>query len=40
VFPWLGLAVSVADHLLIGSIFTAVSLARSFVLRRMFEALR
>lgn len=40
VFPWFGLAVSVAENLLIGAVFTAVSLARSYVLRRLFERLR
>jgi len=40
VFPIFGLTVSMADNLLIGSIFTGVSLVRSFVLRRLFEALR
>jgi hypothetical protein len=40
IFPLFGLALSVADNLLISSIFTAVSLLRSFILRRLFEALR
>jgi hypothetical protein len=40
IFPMLGLAVSVANNLIIGSIFTAVSLLRSFTLRRLFEAVR
>ncbi len=39
IFPLFGLAVSVADNLLISIIFTAVSLLRSFALRRLFEAL-
>jgi len=39
-FPLFGLIVSVADNLLISSIFTTVSLLRSFALRRMFEAVR
>jgi hypothetical protein len=34
------LRVSIVDNLLIGSIFTAVSLLRSFTLRRLFEAIR
>jgi hypothetical protein len=38
VFPLFGLAVSMGDNLLIGGIFTAVSLIRSFALRRLFEA--
>jgi hypothetical protein len=32
--------VSVADNLLIGMIFTAISIVRSFALRRLFEAIR
>ena len=40
VFPWFGLPVHLDDALAIGGIFTAVSIARSFVLRRLFEAIR
>jgi hypothetical protein len=40
VFPLFGLDVSFADNLLIGAIFTAISIARSYALRRMFEAIR
>ena len=40
VFPLFGLAVTVSENLLIGLIFTAVSLVRSYLLRRAFEALR
>ena len=40
IFPMFGLVVSVADNLVIGSIFTAVSILRSFALRRGFEAVR
>jgi hypothetical protein len=40
VFPLFGLTVSLGDNLMIGAIFTAVSIARHFVLRRLFEALR
>jgi hypothetical protein len=40
VFPWFGLPARVSDALAIGLIFTAVSLARGYVLRRLFEALR
>jgi hypothetical protein len=39
VFPMLGLQVSIGDNLLIGAIFTAVSIVRSFTLRRLFEAM-
>lgn len=40
VFPWFGLPARVADALAIGLIFMAVSLARSYALRRLFEFLR
>ena len=40
VFPLFGMRASVSDNLLIGVIFTVVSLARSFTLRRVFENLR
>jgi hypothetical protein len=39
-FPLFGLVVSVADNLIIGCVFTAVSVVRSFTLRRLFEAVR
>ena len=40
VFPVFGLNVSLSENLVIGSIFTAVSICRSFTLRRVFEAIR
>lgn len=40
VFPLFGLAVTATENLLIGLIFTAVSIVRSYALRRSFEALR
>jgi hypothetical protein len=40
IFPVFGLVVSFSDNLVIGSIFTAVSILRSFMLRRLFEGLR
>jgi hypothetical protein len=40
VFPLFGLHVGFADNLMIAAIFTAISIARSYVLRRMFEAIR
>ena len=40
VFPLFGLAVTVTENLPIGLIFTAVSIVRSYALRRGFEALR
>ena len=40
VFPLFGVHASTADHLAIGAIFTAVSLARSYLLRRVFNRMR
>ena len=40
VFPIFGLRVSLADNLIIGMVFTIVSIARSFALRRVFEEVR
>ena len=40
IFPMFGLAVTVTNNLVIGGIFTAVSMVRSFTLRRLFEAVR
>jgi hypothetical protein len=40
VFPLFDLHVPLADNLLIGIVFTGVSLVRSYALRRSFEALR
>jgi hypothetical protein len=40
VFPLVGLRVGFADNLMIAAIFTAISIARSYVLRRVFEAIR
>lgn len=37
VFPWYGLRASLSDNLSIGAVFTGVSLARSYCLRRAFE---
>jgi len=39
-FPWFGLVVSVTDNLLLGGIFTAASLVRSYMLRRLFNRIR
>ena len=38
VFPFFGLAASLSDNLIIGLIFTAVSLCRSYALRRIFNS--
>jgi len=40
VFPIFGLQVSLSNNLTIGAAFTAISLTRSYVLRRLFEAFR
>jgi uncharacterized membrane protein len=40
VFPFFGLHVSLADTSLIALIFTGISIARSYALRRLFEWLR
>jgi hypothetical protein len=39
-FPLFGLAASLGDNLLLGMVFTVVSLIRSYALRRMFNTLR
>ena len=39
-FPMFGLVVSLGENLLIGAVFTGASIARSYSLRRVFEALR
>ena len=38
VFPLFGLHASLGQNLLIGGLFTCISLARSYVLRRLFNA--
>ena len=40
VFPLFGLHATLQENLLIGLIFTVVSLIRSYLLRRVFEGLR
>lgn len=40
IFPIFGLHTTLGQNLKMGGIFTIVSLARSFALRRLFEALR
>jgi len=39
-FPRFGLDVTFADNVAIAALFTAVSIARSYALRRLFERLR
>jgi hypothetical protein len=38
VFPWFGIETGLGDHLAIGLVFLAVSLIRSYCLRRLFNA--
>ena len=40
VFPLFGLAVTLTQNLLIGCLFTLTSIARSYLLRRLFEVMR
>jgi uncharacterized membrane protein YccF (DUF307 family) len=40
VFPLFGIWMSIGHNLLIGAIFTSVSIVRSYSLRRFFEILR
>jgi hypothetical protein len=40
VFPFFGLHVSLAENLAIGGVFTIASIGRSYLLRRLFEAIR
>lgn len=40
IFPVFGLHTTLAQNLQMGAVFTVVSIARSFALRRVFEAVR
>jgi hypothetical protein len=40
IFPVFGLHTTLAQNLKMGAVFTVVSIARSFALRRLFEAIR
>ena len=40
VFPLFGIRVTLTANLTIGAVFTIVSIARSYALRRLFEAMR
>jgi len=40
VFPWFGLYVPIEDNLIIGAIFTIISVIRSYAVRRLFNAIR
>jgi hypothetical protein len=36
-FPWMEVHVSFGENLILGAVFTLVSLARSYTVRRLFE---
>jgi hypothetical protein len=40
VFPLFGIATSLPENLVIGGVFTVVSIFRSYLLRRAFEAIQ
>ena len=40
VFPYLGVRISTGENVFVAGIFTGVSIARSYALRRLFEVLR
>lgn len=40
IFPVFGLHMTLAQNLTMGAVFTVVSIARSYVLRRLFERFR
>ncbi|MGN6551054.1 MAG: DUF7220 family protein [Solirubrobacteraceae bacterium] len=40
IFPVFGLHTTLAENLKMGAVFTVVSIARSFALRRVFETIR
>ena len=40
VFRWFGIETGLGEHLSIGLAFVGVSLARGYLLRRVFEAIR
>lgn len=40
IFPIFGLQTTLAENLMMGAIFTVVSIGRSYALRRLFEAIR
>ena len=40
IFPIFGLQTTLAQNLKMGAVFTVVSIARSYALRRLFEGLR
>ena len=40
VFPLFGFYITLSENLMVGAIFTVISLVRSFTLRRVFEMFR
>ena len=40
IFPIFGLHTTLAQNLKLGAVFTVVSIGRSYLLRRLFEAIR
>lgn len=38
VFPWFGINIPLSSNLAIGGIFTVISIARSYIIRRWFNA--
>lgn len=40
VFPWFGLEAALGEHMAIGVAFIAVSLVRSYLLRRLFALIQ
>ena len=38
VFPWFGIHIPLSSNLAIGGIFTVISIARSYIIRRWFNA--
>lgn len=40
IFPVFGLHTTLAQNMKMGAVFTVVSIARSFALRRLFESIR
>jgi hypothetical protein len=40
VFPLMGIHISLHDNAVIGTIFTIISLIRSYIVRRVFNAIR
>lgn len=37
VFPWFGINIPLHDNLMIGGVFTIISIIRSYILRRLFN---